>query len=278
MSRLWPILLLCLAVYGLGHPPPDGWPLDPGLWVGLAGVSGLAGVFGLLHLSSHYLQARVVALAWLVTRDPSRANLWYFRLMRPGVLVHELAHAMAAAVVGGRVLAFNALETSVVPGARGGQVRLGHVAYTIPGRPGAWTARLRDAFVGLAPLPFGLLLIGGALALSGVDWGGDLAQTVPAALPTWQFWLALVAIIQVADNMTPSAPDRKNWPAALLTFGVLGGLVWTVLHLLAISLPAGWVTAAAQAAAVLAAVLVAPIALNLLFGVLLWLLTRLFHR
>src|SRR5579859_2563949 len=153
MTRLWPPLVLLLALYAAGRPPPVGWPLGAAGWQGGAVLLLLAGTFGLLHLSSGYLQARVVTVAYRWTRNLACANRVYFTLMRPGVLVHELAHAIAAALVGGRVRAFNALETSIVPGRGGGQVQLGHVSYAIPGRAGALGTRLKDALVGLAPLP-----------------------------------------------------------------------------------------------------------------------------
>ncbi len=263
------------ALLWLGATPP---PDSPGGWVawqggGLTGL--LIAVFAGLHLSSNYLQTRFVTLIWRLTGSGVRANRAYFTLMRPGVLVHELAHAMAAALVGGRIVAFNALETQVVAGPRGPQVRLGHVSYAIPGRAGALGTRLRDAAVGLAPLPFGLLLIAGALALSGVDWLGDLPHTVPPALGTVRFWLAGLAILEIADQMTPSHVDRKNWSVAVVVLLTGAGLAWLVAQVLVFSLtPALW-TAWLQALVVLAAVLLVPIALNLLAGILLWLPTRL---
>ena len=247
-------------------------------WQGAGLGAGLAAVFALLHLSSNYLQARLVTLVWRLTGSGVTANRVYFTLLRPGVLVHEVAHAMAAALVGGRIVAFNALETQVVAGPHGPQVRLGHVSYAIPGRAGALGTRLRDAFVGLAPLPFGLLLIAGALALSGVDWLGDLPRTVPPALGTLRFWLAGLVILEIADQMTPSSVDRKNWPSALLV--LLGGalLGWLAAQALRFSLSSALWTALLQAVAVLAAVLVVPIALNLLVGVTMWLVARLLRR
>ncbi|HMA37785.1 MAG TPA: hypothetical protein VKY74_25250, partial [Chloroflexia bacterium] len=122
---------------------------------------------------------------------------------------------------------------------------------------------------------FGILLLAGALALSGVDWAGDLRQAVPAATGSWRFWVALVAIVEVADQMTPSAVDRKNWPVALAIGAVLGLLAWGGGTVLAVPLPAGWGAAVLQAGTVLSAVLFLPIALNLLLGAGLWLLARL---
>lgn len=266
------------ALLWLGATPP---PDSPGGWVAWQGAglgAGLIAVFALLHLSSNYLQARLVTLVWRLTGNSVTANRVYFTLLRPGVLVHEVGHAIAAALVGGRIVAFNALETEVVAGPHGPQVRLGHVSYAIPGRAGALGTRLRDAAVGLAPLPFGLLLIAGALALSGVDWLGDLPRTVPPALGTARFWLAGLAILEIADQMIPSHVDRKNWPVALLV--LLGAVLlgWLAAQVLRFSLsPAVW-TALLQALAVLGAVLIVPIALNLLVGLLLWAVTRILGR
>jgi hypothetical protein len=247
-------------------------------WQGGSLLILLAGVFGLLHLSSEYLQSRFVILFAGRRRDALRANRLYFTLMRPGVFAHELAHAIGAALVGGRVVGFNIFETQTVRGPGGPQVRLGHVRYTIQGRPNALSTRLRDAFVGLAPLPFGLLLIFGALLFSGVDWLHDPLEQLAAATRSWPFWPALVAVVEIADNMTPSQPDRRNWPAAAFVT-LLGSIIlWGSARLLNFSLDAATWTAGLQLALVLAGVLAVPIALNLVAGALLWLLARLLGR
>ena len=87
--------------------------------------------------------------------------------MRPGVFLHELAHVLAVWLVGGKVTAFSAGEngTKVGQGPRrsagpsgSGAVRLGHVQYKVWGRS-RFGLRLRDAFIGFAPLPVGLAVI-----------------------------------------------------------------------------------------------------------------------
>jgi hypothetical protein len=277
LGKLGPPLAILLGLVWIGQPVPADWPLGPVGWQGPALVLLLLGVLGVLHLTSRYLQARVVALAWLLTRDDGRANRVYFALMRPGVLVHELAHAIAAALVGGRIVSFNMLETTVT-GGRGGPVRLGHVVYAIPGGRGRLGTRLKDAFVGFAPLPFGLLLVGGALALSGLDWLGDPLAALPIAAGTWRFWVALLVILEVADQMTPSSVDRKNWPAALLVALVLAVLTWAAVTLLQVALPPAWWQVVLQAGLVLIVTLLVPIGVNVALGVLFWLLWRVFYR
>jgi hypothetical protein len=271
-------LLCALGLLGLTSEAPAAWPLSAISWHALSALLLLGGVFGLLSLSSAYLQGRVVGLAWRLTRNAERANRVYFAIMRPGVVVHELAHAIAAALVGGRVTGFNVLETAVMPGGRGGQVRLGHVTYTIPGREGRLGTRLKDAFVGFAPLPFGILLVAGALALSGVNWAGDLAAQAPAVAQTWQFWVALVVIVEVADQIAPSSVDRRNWPAAILLLAALVALAWVAQRLLAAPLPIDWWQGAIAAVTTLGGALLAPVAINLVFGAALWLLTRALGR
>jgi len=278
VAKILAPLLGALGLLGLTSAPPAGWPLSAISWQALSVALLLAAVFALLSLSSAYLQGRIVGLAWRLTRNAERANRFYFALMRPGVVVHELAHAIAAALVGGRVTSFNVLETAVMPGAGGAQVRLGHVSYTIPGREGRLGTRLRDAFVGFAPLPFGLLLVGGALALSGVNWAGDLAAQAPAVARTWQFWAALLVIVEVADQMGPSSVDRRNWPAAILLLGALVALAWLALRLLAVAVPLDWWQGAIAAATTLAGALLAPVAINLVLGGALWALTRVLGR
>ncbi len=278
MARLWPASALLLGLLWLTTPAPAGWTLPPAAWEGPALLLLLAGIFGLLHQSSGFLQARFVGLIFGLTRNLGWANRAYFAIMRPGVLVHELAHAIAAALVGGRIVAFNILETSMVPGAGGGQVRLGHVTYAIPGSPRAVGTRLKDAFVGFAPLPFGLLLLAGALALSGADLLRDPLAALPAAAGTWRFWLALLVVVEVADHMTPSTVDRRNWPVALL-LGLAGlALAIVALILFHLALPADWWPPVRQAGLLLALVLGVPIVVNLALGLIFWLPARLLRR
>ena len=51
---------------------------------------------------------------------------------------------------------------------------------------------------------------GGALALSGLDPARRSAAALPAALGTWRFWLALIAIVEIADQMTPSSVAART--------------------------------------------------------------------
>ena len=104
----------------------------------------------------------------------------------------------------------------------------------------------------------------------GRDWGD------------WRLWLALLVILWVANQMTPSDVDRKNWPLALILLGgftAIGlGTLWAANQLVAFTPPGEWLDTLTAAATVLIAVLAVPVALNTVVGLLLIGLFRLMRH
>ena len=294
MRRLWsgwPFAALAVGGYILfPNPAPDAAPLAPE-WRALAVGLLLLAVFGLLAWSSELLQRGVTWTASLVTRNFVQATRVYYLLMRPGVLMHELAHVVAVLLVGGKVTGFSAGETTPVArtqrwGATGlrqdvAPVRLGHVRYTVWGRSNL-DLRLKDAFIGFAPLPAGIAIIAGMLLLGQIDPAQGPAVLLNRDWTDWRLWLGLLVILWVANQMTPSDVDRKNWPLALLLLGafaaILLGMLWIANQWLAFTPPGEWLAGLTAAAALLTLVLAVPVALNTLVGLLLIGLFRLVRR
>ena len=295
MRRLWewwPFAALLAGGYILlPNPAPDDAPLAVG-WRALAAGLLLLAVFGLLAWSSSLLQTGITWAASLVTGNFAAANRVYYLLMRPGVLMHELAHAVAVLLVGGKVTGFSAGETTRVSRtARWGPaalrqdvepVRLGHVRYTVWGQSNLGL-RLKDAFIGFAPLPAGVALIAGMLALGQIDpaagWEGLIAGRDWA---DWRLWVGLLVIFWVANQMMPSDVDRKNWPLAVFLLSgftvIIVGAFWVANQWLAVTPPDEWWDALIAVVSLLIAVLAVPVVLNTVIGLGLIGLFRLARR
>src|SRR3954465_14677572 len=133
----WPFAALLAGGYLLfPNPAPGAPPLAPevrALGVGLL----LCAVCGLLAWSSEILQRGITWTASLFTRSFAGAPRVYYFLMRPGVLMHELAHAAAVLLMRGKITGFSAGETTPVTQTHAwgnrdlrqdvAPVRLGHV-------------------------------------------------------------------------------------------------------------------------------------------------------
>jgi hypothetical protein len=295
MRRLWewwPFAALLAGGYILlPNPAPDAAPLAVG-WRALAVGLLLLAVFGLLAWSGTLLQTGITWVASLATGNFAGANRVYYFLMRPGVLMHELAHAVAVLLVGGKITGFSAGETTKVSRtARWGPaalrqdvepVRLGHVRYTVWGKSNLGL-RLKDAFIGFAPLPVGIGLIAGMLALGHIDpaagWEGLLQGRDWA---DWRLWVGLLVIFWVANQMMPSDVDRKNWPLAVFLLSgftlIIVGALWAANQWLAVTPPGEWWEALIAAVSLLIAVLAVPVVLNTVVGLVLIGLFRLARR
>ncbi len=160
----------------------------------------------------------------LLTVGDREVAVWLYALpLLPGVVLHELSHALAARLVGARVG-----RVSVLPVRQGDRIQLGFV-------PVEQTGPVRTALIGLAPLLVGclvLVLIGhlglgmgqvGA-ALAAADWRGawdGLARTLQARDAAVWVYLAFA----ISNTMLPSRSDMRAWPVLALFFAGLVGLV-----------------------------------------------------
>jgi len=177
-----------------------------------------------LFLTKRWISRHVQGLGLLLTGDSQAAAALYFVLLLPGILVHELSHWLAAALLGVRTGGI-----SIWPSRRGGRVRMGSVKV---GRADP----LRASLVGAAPLVGGslvVLLIGqwilgvGELgeALLGGGWSAFLRGLL-ASLRLPDFWLWLYLIFAVSNAMLPSEADRKPWRPLLVFLGLVAVLFY----------------------------------------------------
>jgi hypothetical protein len=200
-------------------------------------------LFCCLVVLTQWITKHIQGIGYLLTGDGRVALILYFVLILPGVLVHEISHALAAWILRVRV---RHLELGIRRKARGEQVALGsvHIAGTDP---------VRASLIGLAPLITGtaaILLIGDlALGLRSLAAPGAhgfwqaLRNTLQA--PDFAIWAYLV--FAIGNAMLPSAADRRSWVSALVFAAFLGALAYFSGLLRAVSTPLGqWMRVAAN--------------------------------
>lgn len=183
----------------------------------------LAAVLALLLLIERWIHRHLHGVMLLLTGDPEIAIVLYALPLLPGILLHELSHALAAILLGvhiGRI--------SIRPKRAGQRVQLGFI-------PVEKTDAVRASLIGLAPLLIGclvVLLIGyevfgiGAVetALATTDLGTVLAW-LPEIPRARDAWLWAYAIFAVSNTMLPSRADRQSWAPVLLFLLLAGGIV-----------------------------------------------------
>jgi hypothetical protein len=177
-------------------------------------------LFVCLILLTQWITKHIQGVGYLVTGDGQVALVLYFLLILPGVLIHEISHALIAWLLRVPVRHFS---IGVRQKGRGRQVALGSVDI-------ASTDPLRASLIGIAPLLFGC---GAIWAISGRVLGVGPLTTLTAQ----SFWLELQSIYRVPDfalwlylvfaisnAMLPSAADRRSWGIALVFLLFLGAL------------------------------------------------------
>lgn len=146
--------------------------------------------------------------------------LWlYAILLFPGVALHELSHALSAALLGVKIGGI-----SLLPQQKQGHIQLGFV-------PVEETDFLRASCIGAAPLLIGsavIIAIGYSVfgtpavlsSLAAGDWWGAL-QGLRHALHAPDAWVWAYLIFAVGNTMLPSRSDTHAWPllGAALIFG-----------------------------------------------------------
>jgi len=155
---------------------------------------------------------RLQEVCVLLARNVDLATALYSVVLLPGVALHEVSHALMAALLGVRVRRLSLRPERQ----RGGTIRLGYVEVL---RSDA----LRSSLIGAAPLFAGLaaLLVIGMLvfdleamqlAVSEVSLAAlvDALLALPRATDSW-LWIYLV--FAIANSMMPSASDVRAWPA-----------------------------------------------------------------
>ncbi len=177
----------------------------------------------LLLLLERWTHRHMQGVGLLLVGDGEIAVWLYALPLLPGVILHEVSHALAALLVGARVG-----RISIFPARAGGRIQLGFV-------PVEETGAVRTAIIGLAPLVAGclaLLLIGHVglaigplgVALFAGEWQAawTALQQVVRADDAW-VWAYLA--FAVSNTMLPSRSDMRAWPVMVLFLLVAAGLV-----------------------------------------------------
>jgi len=185
---------------------------------------GLAVTLGLLLVIERWIHRHLQGAMLLLVGDREIAVVLYALPLMPGIVLHEISHALTA-----RLLGVRAGRVSIGPRLADGRIQLGFV-------PVEETDFVRASLIGLAPLLAGtavILLIGYSVFDIGMmqqdfvngDWAKaakGLAETVKAP----DVWLWLYLIFAVSNTMLPSESDREASMPILLFMGLVLVLAW----------------------------------------------------
>jgi len=184
----------------------------------------LAPILVILLVVERWIHRHLQGAMLLLTHDPEIAVVLYALPLLPGILLHELSHALAAILLGVRVG-----RISIRPKLAGQRVQLGFV-------PVERTDAVRASLIGLAPLLTGssaILLIGywifdvgtaGTAPVAG-DWA-NLVTGLLEMLEVPDVWIWAYAIFAVSNTMLPSRADRQAWTPVIIFLLLIGVLVW----------------------------------------------------
>jgi hypothetical protein len=216
---------------------------------------------------SRWITRQVQLLGLHLTGDERAAQMTYYLLMLPGILLHELSHVIVAKLIGLRVGEF-----SLGPRVRNQtSIELGSVTVS---RADVF----RESLVGLAPFLSGtavLVLVGTrvfdveALGQAGAASGaGGLLSALPGIWQVPDFGLWAYLIFVVSNAMMPSPSDRQPWLLAGLYLAVALGGVYLLIGLPAI--PQSLANWAARALQVLTLSFLFTLVLDLLVAAAMW--------
>jgi hypothetical protein len=179
-------------------------------------------LFCCLVLLTQWITKHIQGLGYLITGDGQIALYLYFILIFPGVLIHELSHAISAWLLGVKV---RRLSIGIRRKSRGGQVALGSVDI-------ANTGPMRASLIGLAPFVAGcvaIVIIGNrvfGLRLSAPLTLARIWQELQSAYRVPDFGLWVYLVFAISSAMLPSAADRQAWGTAFLFLLIVGALAY----------------------------------------------------
>jgi hypothetical protein len=173
------------------------------------------GTLILLVLVQRWVHQHLHGVAYLISKQADMALVLYSLPLLPGVALHELSHAIMAALLGVKTA-----NLTLIPQRQSdGHVRLGSVQVE---RVDA----VRSSLIGLAPLLAGsaaiLLIIRFAFDVNTLGEAvqrGDLALllgSLGGLLRAPDAWLWLYLLFAIANAMMPSPSDRETWPPVIL--------------------------------------------------------------
>jgi hypothetical protein len=180
-------------------------------------------VLSLLLWADRWLHRHLQGVMLLLTEDREIALWLYAIVLLPGVILHELSHALVAKLVGVKIGRIN-----ILPQRSDRRIQLGFV-------PIEDTDFLRASLIGAAPLVVGssaVVAIGYLIfgtpeiiaALRSGDWliGLQELATVAQAPDVW-LWGYLV--FAIANAMLPSRSDIHAWPTLAFVVALVAGAV-----------------------------------------------------
>jgi hypothetical protein len=190
-------------------------------WIPLLG---LAVTLAVLLLTERWIHRHLQGTMLLLTGDREVAVMLYALPLMPGILLHEVSHAVVAKILGARVG-----RVSIRPKLADERIQLGFV-------PVEETDVVRASLIGLAPLLAGsavILLIGylafdiGAMqqAFVEADWS-SLVASFAEMLKAPDIWLWLYLIFAISNTMLPSQSDRESWTPIILFLVLAVVLAW----------------------------------------------------
>ncbi len=185
---------------------------------------GLAVTLVLLLVIERWIHRHLQGMMLLLAGDREIAVVLYALPLMPGIILHEVSHALAAKLLGVR-----SGRVSIQPKLAGERIQLGFV-------PVAETDFVRASLIGLAPLVTGsvfILLIGyvvfdiGAMqqGVAAGDWA-TVARDLPKMMRVPDAWLWAYLIFAVSNTMLPSQSDRASWMPILLLMLLIVSLTW----------------------------------------------------
>jgi hypothetical protein len=190
-------------------------------WIPLLG---LAVTLAVLLLIERWIHRHLQGTMLLLTGDREVAVMLYALPLMPGILLHEVSHALVAKILGARVG-----RVSIRPRLADKRIQLGFV-------PVEETDVVRASLIGLAPLLTGsaVILLIGYLAFDidamqqafvEADWS-SLVASFAKMLRAPDIWLWLYLIFATSNTMLPSESDRASWTPIVLFLVLAVALAW----------------------------------------------------
>ena len=210
-------------------------------WIKILGVFIL---FFLLRFTRQALRRRVDEIGYRLMRE--RGLLIWFWLNAPGVMLHELSHALVVLLFypfGFRITSISLfrIKPKVIAGKTGRvaqktarqSLQLGEVRYSRP--QSRFMSYIGDGFSGVAPLFGGILMF---LFLYWVATGYTLWNNVGTQFhflrPGWPWWTLIFAPYLILTVTSELWPSRQDWYGARwLVIGLLTLVLVTLVVLLA---------------------------------------------
>ncbi|MEA3375072.1 MAG: hypothetical protein U9R72_02575 [Chloroflexota bacterium] len=185
---------------------------------------GLAVTLVLLLVIERWIHRHLQGTMLLLSGDREIAVVLYALPLMPGIVLHEVSHALTAKLLGVR-----AGHVSVRPKLADERVQLGFV-------PVEETDFVRASLIGLAPLLTGSAVIlsigylvfgigGMQQAFVESDWA-TIARDFGLMLKAPDLWLWIYLVFTVSNTMLPSRSDRQSWMPILLFIALVAALAW----------------------------------------------------